>query len=172
MSIEPDVTRVAPPKYPVDDAYDSVDFEYEGERIKLQKYGDKYNCYWYTDEGLSSFVDAIEDLRNISDINLTRASIDGKDIYGEKGRRPSTKTYEEMRSKSLDNISYLEVNINGVDIYWAEEDPDSSLPYVVEVMSSELDPEPLRPLYLETAPSTVTDKDTLIDSVIKYLSGG
>ena len=182
MSVEPDLNEITPSNDPVDEPFTEAEFPGEGGIIHLNEYEDRYTCFWYTDKSLHTFIKTVESFVDEKDISLERVYLEDEgnifgadtDYHGMRDKKNlQTASYDNVRRQNdLEEASYFEVNIDSMNVYWAEQsapDDENSLPAIIKIASSTLDPNPIRPLYMGTVPDNVSNTEHLVDSVERYL---
>ncbi|RZV10506.1 hypothetical protein BDK88_1674 [Natrinema hispanicum] len=135
---------------PDNNEYTQADFQIDDLEIGVNKFDDRYDCFWHTATGIKLFDEAVTRQFEASD------TTDVEPYHREKGLLGDGMTYGQLQEEySLDELERLKFKLNSFDVTWEEEcDPVNEasdlLPNVIVVNSREFDPGPVCNLYEHT----------------------
>lgn len=151
--------------------YKQADFQIDDLEIGVNKFDDRYDCFWHTATGIELFDEAVTSHFEVSD------TTDVEPYHRDRGLLGNEMTYGQLQGEcSLNELEKLKFKFDSFDVTWEEEcDPvngDSGLlPNVIVVNSREFDPGPVRGLYEHTEGTRRNEEtiDPLLEEVEDYI---
>ena len=152
--------------------YAQADFNVDGLGIAVNKYTDRYECFWSTDEEIGLFEFAVDQQFGLGD------EIPVSAYHRDESELVDVDTYGDLKEKySVHYLEELELDFGSFRVTWGEEGPAVNEnrdfePYSIIIFSQDLDPEPVKKLYRAT--DGLNQDDDIVDSLVKeaddYLS--
>lgn len=168
-SVSMDEVWVEPPDT---QPYAQTDFDVDGLGIGVNRYSERYECFWPTGDGIGLFDFAVGEQFDLTDEVPVSA------YHGEEGELVDVDTYGDLKGEySIHDLEELEFDFGAFRLTWGEEgpaangDPDLE-PYSIIISSQNLDPEPVKKLYKATDGISQDDEivNSLLEEVGEYLS--